>query len=109
MNKNTPTTEQVNKLAKEYSRVLRSWLSEGEMQEIIHLNGTPEYKRLDATHNYCDPNQAALDAFPIVFGREPEISGDINDDDHSDTKAIFDAMGIAKQNGFYIQNSCPVS
>ena len=61
----TPTTEAV---AARFCAILRSWLSPQQLQEINEEN------RLNpgfcATHDYCDPNQAMIDAWEIESGRE---------------------------------------
>lgn len=64
------TKENVEKLAKEFSKILNEWLSKDEITEINKRNATEEYKGNCATHDFCDPNQAMLDAFENVMGRE---------------------------------------
>lgn len=61
----TPTTEAV---AARFCAILQSWLSPQQLEEINTEN------RLNpgfcATHDYCDPNQAMIDAWEIESGRE---------------------------------------
>jgi hypothetical protein len=49
-------------LASAFSKILWRWLTPAEMEDVIRLNGTAEYANCCATHNYCDPNQAMIDA-----------------------------------------------
>ena len=89
------TTEQACKLAIEFSGVLKEWLTTDELKAINEENK----KRNDntcATHDYCDSNQAMIDAYFLVFGKEPDINADFNFDI---TNAAWD---IAKQNNFYV-------
>ena len=57
-------------LAKQFTKVLNEWLTPEQLAEVRRLNATPEYARCCATHNYCDANQAMLDAFAETFGRD---------------------------------------
>lgn len=61
------------RLAKEFSRIINNWLTPEQLAEANRLNTTPEYttNSLCATHNYCDSNQAMLDALK-AFGVEWE-------------------------------------
>ena len=57
-------------LAEEFCRVLNDWLSPDDPQEINDRNALPEYETCCATHDFCDPNQAmveALETFGIEF------------------------------------------
>ncbi len=76
------TDENVQALSKEFSGILREWLTAEALAEIVELNKTYaiEGHGACATHEYCDPNQAMIDAFTLLFHREPEAQGE-NDND----------------------------
>lgn len=57
-------------LAKEFSRVLRSWLTPEEMAKVIQLNATPQYHGCCASHDFCDSNMAMDEAFTKIVGHE---------------------------------------
>jgi hypothetical protein len=67
----TPTAEDVKPvdLAVAFCEVLNKWLTPDEIREVNRLNATSEYTNCCATHNYCDSNQAMLDALE-EFGIE---------------------------------------
>jgi len=57
-------------IADEFCRILNDWLKPDEIAEINRRNALPEYRGLCATHDFCDPNQAMIDAgaiFTIEF------------------------------------------
>ena len=60
--------------------------------EVNRRNGLPEYERSCATHDFCDPNQAMIDAmtrFGVEFRPEPEV-----------LQLIDDAWSVARERGF---------
>lgn len=67
-------------VAEEFCRILRKWLTPEEMAEINRRNSTPEYSVCCASHDFCDPNQAMIDALSI-FGLEfhPSMCDYLND------------------------------
>ena len=94
MKKHETTPEQ---LAAEFSRILNNFLTPDQITEINRLNTTPDYQNGScATHNFCDPNQAMIDAWEFLTGEEMELSA-------SDEKMIEltgRAWQIARENGF---------
>ncbi len=87
------------KLAKEFSAILRSWLTPEQLTEINQKNETAAYTNADATHDYCDPNQAMIDAFEKVFGKEIDFQSD------EDSEIINAAWALARKNKFYVEGS----
>ncbi len=87
------------KLAKEFSAILRSWLTPEQLTEINQKNETAAYTNADATHDYCDPNQAMIDAFEKVFGKEIDFQSD------EDSEIINTAWALARKNKFYVEGS----
>jgi len=83
-------------LANAFSKVLNEWLSTEDISEINRRNSTPEYYvfELCATHDFCDPNQAMIDAYKSIFGREPSVQN------KKDNELINKAWDLAKKAGF---------
>lgn len=83
-------------LAKSFSNVLNEWLTKEEMATVIERNQTPEYQDGScATHDFCDANQAIIDAFEKEAGRE------LDTQDEDDMKLIQKAWDLARDNNFY--------
>lgn len=82
-------------LANNFSRVLNEWIPEF-LFEVNLRNKEQSY--IDggfcATHDFCDPNRAMIDAFVSVFGREP------NSLCQKDNLLINNAWNLAKTAGF---------
>lgn len=68
----------VNELSTAFTSLIRSWLTESEIESVNEFNQTSG--DCCGTHNYCDANQAIIDAFSQVFGREVDISSDLDND-----------------------------
>lgn len=77
-------------LSSEFSRILREWLSPDELAEINQRNSTSEYSGCCASHDFCDPNQAMVEALEM-FGLDfhPRLCGLVNE-----------AWGIASRSRF---------
>jgi phosphopantetheinyl transferase (holo-ACP synthase) len=60
--------DRTEKLSNEFSRIINEWLTADEIKAINKANA--EDKEHCATHQYCDPNEAMLQAFETVIGRE---------------------------------------
>jgi hypothetical protein len=60
-----PTKEQV---AKEFSKVLRSWLTPEQMTEVIALNREEKSPGICHSHDFCDANMAMLEAICHELG-----------------------------------------
>jgi len=84
-----PTAQQ---LAVEFCKVLRSWLTDADFHAIIQANKESD-PSLCATHEYCDPNQAMLDAM-AKFGMDLDIESE------KQGELIDKAWSIAKKAGF---------
>lgn len=80
-------------VAAKFSAILREWLTPADLLEIDRRNKTEEYGGLCATHDFCDPNQAMIDAlesFGLEYEGHDEVQG----------KLIDLAWSIAKANQF---------
>lgn len=69
-------------LADEFSRILNSWLSPDELTEVCRRNAATEDGSC-ATHDFCDANQAMIDALTELeieyFGGQNFLLGDLID------------------------------
>lgn len=64
-------TLKVYLVAQSFSRGLRAFLDEDQMEAINRKNMyNPEYKECCATHDYCDANIVMLNAFESALGTE---------------------------------------
>lgn len=91
---------EVEPLAKEFSRILREWLTPEEMAEVNRLNASePSGEQVCHTHDFCDPNQAMIDAWESLTGFEPQIAG-MNS---AFTDPVDEAWSLARKNGFYAE------
>lgn len=93
--RNYPAPE---RLADEFCRILREWLDAEEIAEINRRNRLPEYAGLCASHDFCDPNQAMLDA-EATFGIEFDTRF------NEDSEVIDAAWEIAKRRGFALSET----
>lgn len=57
-----------SELAHEFSRVLREWLTDDEMEQVIERNAEVDDPRVCASHDFCDANMAMYEAFERVMG-----------------------------------------
>jgi len=85
------------RLAAEFSTILHEWLNKDQVEDINRKNASPEYKDgCCATHDYCDPNEAMIQAFEKVIGRK------INMQQQSDINLINIAWNVARAQEFVI-------
>lgn len=82
-------------LAKEFSSILKEWLSKKEMEELIQANKDERDSSICHSHDYCDPNQAMADAFKKVTGKEVDMQKD------KDSALVDAAWDLAKKENFY--------
>lgn len=82
-------------LANTFSAVLNEWIHE-KLYEVNLRNKEKNYIEGSwcATHDFCDANQAMIDAFKKVFGYEPTGR------DQKDNSLIDHAWNIAKHAEF---------
>jgi UDP-N-acetyl-D-mannosaminuronic acid transferase (WecB/TagA/CpsF family) len=81
------------KIAVEFAAILKEWIGYDNLKKVVTINETPEYENLCALHNYCDPNQAMIDAFQRVLHREPAVK---------ELKTTDSVWSLAKKNKFWI-------
>jgi hypothetical protein len=89
-------------LAREFSKVLREWLTPSQMAEVIRRNATPEYADglCCASHDFCDANMAMDAALRVNYA--DRMTGDwVTEDD--ELRGLWNsAWDIAKSNGFTV-------
>lgn len=90
-------------LSKEFAGVLREWLTPEQFTEMVALNDAETNKLVCHSHDHCDANQAALDAYKRLTGEDPETKVDTPQWEPM-TEIIAQAWNIAKANRFYIDN-----
>lgn len=88
MTATNPTPEQ---LSDEFCRILNERLTPEQIKEINRRNAVSENPACCASHDFCDANQAMIDALE-VFG--------IEFDPETPTDLINAAWGIAQKRGF---------
>lgn len=83
-----------NQLAKQFTRIINEWLTIAELKEVRKFNSLPENIDYCGTHNFCDGNQALIDAYQFIFNCQPDITNNYC------LRLSNKAWGIAKQNQF---------
>jgi len=82
----TPTEQ----LSSAFTKIISQWLTRDEIEQINTLNENTDYEGYCASHRFCDPNAALLQAFKETFGREADFSS------MEDTNMMNKAHGISK-------------
>ena len=92
------TTIEPKELANAFSKIIREWLTEEELAEVRELNaGEPKNVSICHSHDFCDANQAMIDALEslgVEYGSEDFGDGDKGFD------ILNAAWDLAKANGF---------
>lgn len=88
-------TTDVERLAKEFSSILRSWLSKEELSKVVKDNEEEKDSSICHSHDHCDPNQAMIDAFTKIKGKDIDFQDDKNMD------LMNKAWDLAKKEKFY--------
>lgn len=79
-------------LAKEFAFLIRKWLTDEELEMVNALN--TDVSNICATHDFCDPNQAMIDALTILG-----ITADVQNEEQ--VVLMNKAWEIAKTNNFF--------
>lgn len=80
----------VQALADEFSVMIRGYMTSEQIREAIRRNEMDEYVHRCATHDFCDPNQAMIDAMSV-------LGYDYND---LDARIVNQAWDIARDRKF---------
>lgn len=83
--------EQTQKLATEFCRVLRQWLTPDHLAEAVRRNRTRAYEGSCATHDFCDANMVMLEAAG---------NSGVSEEDYETWNAAWD---IAKKSEFELR------
>ena len=66
--RNPSASHNVRALAHEFSRILRDWLTEDEIKQVIERNAEFDDPAVCASHDFCDANMAMYEAFENIMG-----------------------------------------
>jgi len=80
-------------VAFEFARILREWLTSKEMRVVLRRNKIRGMRNCCATHDFCDPNMAMLEAYARIH-KISENDIDLNADDV--VERMNEAWSIAK-------------
>jgi hypothetical protein len=102
---NKPVKHDPEQFAREFSVVLRSWLTPAQMEEVIARNKAETDPRICHSHDFCDANMAMNEVFLDKHGL------DLNAEDEAHVTLWNEAWDIAKANDFFPHNhmSSPTS
>jgi hypothetical protein len=89
--------ENIEKVAREFSRILREWLTPEEMNVVLAENEHETNSGICHTHDYCDANEAMLEAIKKITGR----NADQVLDDLANDNIWSDAWVLAEKNSFW--------
>lgn len=87
----------VERLADGFSKTLQEWLTPDQMTQVMERNGK-ETSGACHSHDFCDANEAMLQAFKHVFGRDMLLGDD--DDDGKEIQLVNRAWSVARERNF---------
>lgn len=90
-----PSRAHIGALAGAFTDVLYLWLSPEEIARVRIDNVEHVFDQLCASHDYCDPNMAMLEAFQTTFGVDPRLEV-IDGQDGADVPLWGAAWELAK-------------
>ena len=82
-------------LSRKFSAILNEWLEEDELQQIQKLNAAEISPDVCHSHDFCDPNQAMIDALQ-------DLGHALDLQDSEQIQAINRAWTISKANNFKV-------
>lgn len=76
--RNPGASHNARALAHEFSRILRDWLTEEEIEQVIERNAEVDDPAVCASHDFCDANMAMYEAFENIMGHpiDPQKKAD---------------------------------
>jgi len=76
--RNPGASHNARALAHEFSRILRDWLTEDEIEQVIERNAEVDDPAICASHDFCDANMAMYEAFENIMGHpiDPQKKAD---------------------------------
>ncbi len=84
---------QEHELAVKFATMIQETLNAEQIAEVNRRNGTQQYAGVCASHDFCDPNQAMLDAME-------ELGIEFDPQDEQQTRLTDGAWTLAKAAGF---------
>ena len=69
----------IRPLALQFTRILRKWHSAAGWRTVVERNAAETNPSICHSHDFCDANQAMIDAFAIIHGREPNLTTDTDE------------------------------
>jgi ribosomal protein L16 Arg81 hydroxylase len=91
--RNSQAMQTPEQLANNFCRVLNEWLTPEQIAEVNRLNAAETDSNVCHSHDFCDANQALIDAHP-----EMEVDAGCE----KQTAVIDKAWNIAKARGFKV-------
>lgn len=61
-------------IATKFARILRGWMTPEEWAQMVANDRASDSS---SANDYCDANQALIDAFSAIVGREPWFASDV--------------------------------
>ena len=79
------------RIATEFARILRGWMTREEWAQMVAHDQAADFS---TANDYCDANQALIDAFSAIVGREPWFASDVESGFATDAQvdADFDTL-----------------
>jgi hypothetical protein len=87
------------KIAFEFSRILRGWMTPEKWADMVAKDRKSDFSN---ANDFCDANQALIDAFILVVGREPRFPSDVDagfateSDVDADSETLDEAWRLAR-------------
>ena len=96
----------IQSLSAAFNTILHDWLTPEELMQVNKRNSKRKNENYCATHEFCEPNEAMLQAFVLVFNREYvffniDIEG-TKEQSYLDDAYFNHAWNLSKKNKFKI-------
>jgi hypothetical protein len=82
-------------VAKKFSEILKDWLTQKQMAEVVKRNKAEVNEQVCHSHDFCDPNMAMWEAVESEFGKLNVLNEDA-------LELMNRSWDIAKANNFWI-------
>lgn len=87
------------KIAQEFSALLKNWLSQDELKEVVLRNSIERDPAICHSHDFCDANMAMLEVFS---SRGMDIAGEGGVERHG--ARWNEAWALARKNSFWVDD-----
>ena len=92
------------RLANEFSKVMRDWLSDEEMAKVLERNAKEDNPGVCHSHDFCDANMAMLEAFGNLSLHAPCDLTDDTPEHEAACRQWSGAWAIAQKNQFKVED-----